>query len=403
MRKNSPLSHNIFDDYINRVRLMQGDQYGRAGQELANRRWSMSGMDYPGGSMPIPGITEGSYSIPDVDGQGTWNTLNIPAGYIIAYQVSDGWIIANNNTLAPIRFIPSSKASESADVPGVVTIQDNMLSGNYLPSFSYYYDENYPIEFSPTTFDYTASRTWGLKNIATGQIYQQGTDNDHVSQTMDLNSDTYNCSIQSGWGNGGNGFAYVLRGNYNLPNAVWDYIYTYPNIITGSRIWSGSDNNSTHRKIYHTENTTNYNQNIVYNGIIIDSIPSSASIISNADYDNNPGGISTYTQTLRGLYSINTTFALKKIVKATSSLSTIENSIGVVLTSSSVMYDDKDFYQNNEPPYDSTLTEVITYSERYAMVKNGKPTVYIFNSGANPVNTILGHTSLCHLTVITLV
>jgi hypothetical protein len=75
----------FFSDYLpGTKRLMQGDQHGRAGQDIANRWWTLAGMENPN-PLPTPGIIPGAYSIPGVDGDAVWNTLNPPQKCSLLY------------------------------------------------------------------------------------------------------------------------------------------------------------------------------------------------------------------------------------------------------------------------------------------------------------------------------
>lgn len=69
-------------------RLAQGDTVGRSFQDLANRRWTMAGMDYPS-PLPVPGTTLGGYSIPGVDGNNVWNMFALPEDVYPAFQIYD--------------------------------------------------------------------------------------------------------------------------------------------------------------------------------------------------------------------------------------------------------------------------------------------------------------------------
>lgn len=109
----------IFDDYrMPTKRLFYGDQHGRAGQELASSRWAKAGMDNPNPLPEAAATSPGGLVIPSVDGGNVMHGSFPPQpGLYPAYEVYDqeyvsrglypyGVIIANWNTLEPIRYIP---------------------------------------------------------------------------------------------------------------------------------------------------------------------------------------------------------------------------------------------------------------------------------------------------------
>lgn len=101
--------------------------------------------------------------------------FKLPEGFFPAYKVSDGWIIADQNTLKPLRYVTDYQVKECPGVPGtqhIITVP----VGSPLAS-QYYQTGEYPLGF-----DFELDATYGaqIKNSDTSGVIAQGSNTDHV-------------------------------------------------------------------------------------------------------------------------------------------------------------------------------------------------------------------------------